>query len=61
MVLGAFTWTEFAQQIVAGVASGAIYGSLALAIVIIYRATRVINFAQGEMATFATVISVSLM
>jgi branched-chain amino acid transport system permease protein len=61
MIVGAFTWTEFAQQVVAGVASGAIYGSLALAIVIIYRATRVINFAQGEMATFATFISVSLM
>lgn len=61
MLLGAFTWTEFAQQIVAGLASGAVYGSLALAIVLIYRSTGVINFAQGEMATFATFISVSLM
>ena len=31
--------------------------SLALAIVLIYRATRVINFAQGEMAMFATFIA----
>jgi branched-chain amino acid transport system permease protein len=61
IMLGVFTWTEFAEQIVAGVASGAIYGSLALALVIIYRSTRVINFAQGEMATFTTFISVSLM
>jgi branched-chain amino acid transport system permease protein len=60
-LVAAFTWTEFAEQIVAGIASGAIYGSLALAIVIIYRSTRVINFAQGEMATFTTFISVSLM
>src|SRR5205085_4799657 len=39
------------QQIVEGLASGAIYASLALALVLIYRATRIINFAQGEMAT----------
>jgi branched-chain amino acid transport system permease protein len=60
-MLASFTWTEFAEQIVAGLASGAIYGSLALALVIIYRSTRVINFAQGEMATFTTFVSVSLM
>jgi len=45
---------EFWQQVVAGLASGGIYASLALAIVLIYRSTGVINFAQGEMATFAT-------
>jgi branched-chain amino acid transport system permease protein len=56
-----FTWTEFAQQLAAGIREGAIYASLALAIVIIYRSTRVINFAQGEMATFTTFIAWSLM
>ena len=61
MVLGAFTWTEFAQQVAAGIREGAIYAGLALAIVIIYRSTRVINFAQGEMATFTTFIAWSLM
>jgi branched-chain amino acid transport system permease protein len=61
MVVAAFTWTEFAQQIAAGVREGAIYAGLALAIVIIYRSTRVINFAQGEMATFTTFIAWSLM
>jgi len=61
MLLGAFTWTEFAQQLAAGIREGAIYASLALAIVIIYRSTRVINFAQGEMATFTTFIALSLM
>jgi branched-chain amino acid transport system permease protein len=60
MYLAAFTWTEFAQQIAAGVREGAIYAGLALAIVIIYRSTRVINFAQGEMATFTTFIAWSL-
>ena len=57
----AFTWTEFFQQVAAGVRDGGIYASLALAIVIIYRSTRVINFAQGEMATFTTFVAWSLM
>ena len=61
MLLGVFTWTEFAQQIVSGLRDGAIYGGLALALVIIYRSTRAINFAQGEMATFTTFIAWSLM
>jgi branched-chain amino acid transport system permease protein len=61
MLVAAFTWTEFAQQIAAGIREGAIYAGLALAIVIIYRSTRVINFAQGEMATFTTFIAWSLM
>ncbi len=46
----------FFQQVVSGLASGGIYGSLALALVLIHRATGVINFAQGEMATFSTYI-----
>jgi len=61
MLVCAFTWTEFAQQLAAGIREGAIYAGLALALVIIYRSTRVINFAQGEMATFTTFIAWSLM
>jgi branched-chain amino acid transport system permease protein len=60
-LVAVFTWTEFAQQIAAGVRAGAIYAGLALALVIIYRSTRVINFAQGEMATFTTFVCWSLM
>jgi branched-chain amino acid transport system permease protein len=48
--------TDFLQQVVSGIASGGIYGSLALALVLIHRATGVINFAQGEMATFSAYI-----
>jgi branched-chain amino acid transport system permease protein len=44
----------FAQQVFAGLASGAIYGLMALALVVIYQSTHHINFAQGEMATFST-------
>jgi branched-chain amino acid transport system permease protein len=52
---------EFLQQVVSGLAAGSIYASLALALVLIYRATDVINFAQGEMATFTTFVAWSLM
>ena len=52
--------TEFLQQVVAGLASGSIYALLALGIVIIYRSTGIVNFAQGEMATFTTFIAWTL-
>jgi branched-chain amino acid transport system permease protein len=51
---------EFFQQVVAGLASGAIFAALALALVLIHRATGVINFAQGEMAMFTTYIAWTL-
>jgi branched-chain amino acid transport system permease protein len=52
---------EFFQQVVSGLGSGAIYAALALALVLIHRATGVINFAQGEMAMFTTYIAWTLM
>jgi branched-chain amino acid transport system permease protein len=51
---------EFVQQVVAGLGDGAIYASLALALVLIYRSTHVINFAQGEMGMFSTYIAWAL-
>jgi branched-chain amino acid transport system permease protein len=51
---------QFIQQVVAGLGDGAIYASLALALVLIYRATHVINFAQGEMGMFSTYIARAL-
>lgn len=48
------------HQIVSGLANGCIYGSLALALVMIYQSTHHINFAQGEMATFSTFIAWAL-
>jgi branched-chain amino acid transport system permease protein len=53
--------SAFIQQVVAGLGSGSIYGALALALVLIHRATGVINFAQGEMAMFTTYIAWTLM
>jgi len=52
--------TEFLHQLLAGLASGGIYASVALALVMIYQATHHINFAQGEMAMFSTFIAWSL-
>src|SRR5262249_45088899 len=46
-----------AHQVLSGLAMGAIYASLALALVMIYRATDHVNFAQGEMAMFSTYIA----
>jgi branched-chain amino acid transport system permease protein len=51
----------FTNQIVAGISTGAIYASMALALVMIYQAIDHLNFAQGEMAMFSTFISWQLM
>ncbi|MCU1570134.1 MAG: Branched-chain amino acid ABC-type transport system, permease component [Naasia sp.] len=50
----------FIQVVVDGVATGAIYGALALAIVLVNRATGLINFAQGAMAVMATFVAFAL-
>jgi branched-chain amino acid transport system permease protein len=44
----------FFQQLIEGLMSGAIYASLALALVFSFRSTNVVNFAQGEMAMLST-------
>ena len=49
-----------AHQILAGLATGGIYASLALALVMIYQATHLVNFAQGEMAMATTYVAWSL-
>jgi branched-chain amino acid transport system permease protein len=51
---------EFLQQVFSGLAAGAIYASVALALVMIYRSTELVNFAQGEMAMFSTYIAWTL-
>ncbi len=49
------------QQVVSGIATGGIYASLALALVMIYQATDVVNFAQGNMAMFSTYLAWTLL
>jgi branched-chain amino acid transport system permease protein len=48
------------QHVVVGLANGGIYSTLALALVLVHRATGVLNFAQGEMGMFTTYIAWSL-
>ena len=50
----------FLRQVLGGVATGTIYGSVALALVVIYQSTHKINFAQGELAMFSTYIAWAL-
>ena len=45
------------HQILSGLATGGIYASVALALVMIYQATHLVNFAQGEIAMFATYLA----
>src|SRR5918993_1096487 len=47
----------FVEQFLNGVGNGVVYGSVALALVLIFRTTGVLNFAQGEMALFSTFIT----
>ena len=51
---------RFIQVLVDGIATGSIYAALALALVLIFRSTGVVNFAQGEMAMFTTFVAWAL-
>lgn len=47
----------FLAQLFNGISNGVVYASVALALVLIFRTTGILNFAQGEMALFATYIT----
>ena len=48
---------RFIQTLLDGLANGAIFASLALALVLVHRATHIPNFAQGELAMVAAYLS----
>ncbi|HEY2188368.1 MAG TPA: branched-chain amino acid ABC transporter permease [Caldimonas sp.] len=52
---------QLLHQILSGLATGGIYASVALALVMIYQATHLVNFAQGAMAMFATYLAWALL
>ena len=60
MYLASNPLLDLAQQVISGAASGTIYASLALALVLIYRAMDLVNFAQGEMAMFSTFLAYTM-
>jgi branched-chain amino acid transport system permease protein len=61
LLVGCLQSKTFAELTIEGLAIGSVYGGLALALVLVYRATHVINFAQGELAMFTTYIAYELM
>jgi branched-chain amino acid transport system permease protein len=52
--------TRFIDLTLNGISTGAIYAAVALALVIIWRSTRVVNFAQGGMLMITTFIASAL-
>lgn len=50
-----------AQYVVGGLAVGSLYSLVALGIVLLYRTSRVLNFAHGELATFGTFVVFTLL
>lgn len=47
----------FVERLLAGLTNGSVYALLALALVVVYRATGTLNFAQGELALFTTFVA----
>jgi branched-chain amino acid transport system permease protein len=49
--------TEFIEFTLGGISTGMIYAAIALSLVLIWRGTRILNFAQGGMAMFTTYLA----
>jgi branched-chain amino acid transport system permease protein len=52
---------DFAQFVVGGLATGTLYGLVALGIVLLYRSSRVLNFAHGDLATLGAFIAFTML
>jgi branched-chain amino acid transport system permease protein len=52
--------TEFLQFTLGGVSFGMVYAAIALSLVLIWRGTRILNYAQGAMAVFTTYIALTV-
>ncbi len=51
---------EFVEFTLEGVSSGMIYAAIALSLVLIWRGTRVLNYAQGGMAMFTAYVALEV-
>ena len=51
---------DYVQLIVTGIANGCVYGLVALGFVLIYKATEMVNFAQGDLMMFGAFIAFTL-
>ncbi len=52
---------DLMQFVVGGLAVGTLYGLVALGIVLLYRSSRVLNFAHGDLATLGAFIAFTLL
>lgn len=53
--------THFFQYVMSGLSIGSLYTLVALGLVLIYRSTRILNFAQGDLATAGTFVAFTLL
>ena len=53
--------TMFFQYLVSGLATGSIYALVALGLALIYRSTRILNFAHGDITTAGTFMALTLL
>jgi branched-chain amino acid transport system permease protein len=52
--------TKFIDFTLNGISTGAVYAAVALALVLIWRATRIVNFAQGAMLMITTFVAYAI-
>jgi branched-chain amino acid transport system permease protein len=52
---------RFVQYTVSGLSTGAVYALVALGLALIYRSTRILNFAHGDMTTAGTFVAFILL
>src|SRR3972149_1751035 len=52
---------DLVQYLVGGLTAGALYGLVALGIVLLYRSSRVLNFAHGDLATLAAFVGFTVL
>lgn len=53
--------TQFLQYAISGLSTGSVYALVALGLALIYRSTRILNFAHGDVATAGTFIAFGLL
>jgi branched-chain amino acid transport system permease protein len=49
--------TNFLLPLISGIGNGAAYGLIGLGLVVLYKSNRIFNFAQGEFATIAAIVT----
>jgi branched-chain amino acid transport system permease protein len=49
--------SEVLQLLISGISQGCVYGLIALGFVLIYKATEMVNFAQGDIMMFGAFVA----